>query len=203
MSDTKELILDAAQRMIARQGVTNASVNAIVEEAGISKGALYHHYKSKDMLLCDVVDRAIKDYSEPVLALRKGDQDHFKEGLDRGIAEHLQNEVHNKLLFYLTHEAILGNEELKSRLAEMYSGRVDTLRGLLNDMYGLSETRHTRTLAATFLGAVEGQIMQLMLGSEAVRADEFAEIWHFMIYEGAPLLLKRLKEIEDAKAREA
>ncbi|MGE5415441.1 MAG: TetR/AcrR family transcriptional regulator [Acidobacteriota bacterium] len=201
MSDTKELILDAAQRMIARQGVTNASVNAIVEEAGISKGALYHHYKSKDMLLCDVVDRAIKEYSEPVLALRTGDKEHFKEQLDKGIAEHLQNETHNKILFYLTHEAILGNEELQNRLSEMYNGRVDTLRGLINDMYGLPETRLTRALAATFLGAIEGQIMQLMLKSQAVQADEFAEIWKFMIFEGVPLLLKRLKELEDERSQ--
>lgn len=43
-------ILDAAARLIERYGYDKTSVEDIAREAGISKGAIYLHFKSKDAL---------------------------------------------------------------------------------------------------------------------------------------------------------
>lgn len=47
MSDTKERILTAALRLFARDGYKAVSVSQIADALGITKGALYKHYKSK------------------------------------------------------------------------------------------------------------------------------------------------------------
>ena len=47
MRDTKEAILLAALRLFAADGYEAASTRAIAEELGITKGALYRHYRGK------------------------------------------------------------------------------------------------------------------------------------------------------------
>ena len=47
MSDTKEKILFAALRLFAQDGYEAVSVSAIAGELGMTKGALYKHYKNK------------------------------------------------------------------------------------------------------------------------------------------------------------
>jgi AcrR family transcriptional regulator len=46
MADTKENILNTALRLFARNGYEAASVSDIAGELGMTKGALYKHYKN-------------------------------------------------------------------------------------------------------------------------------------------------------------
>lgn len=48
--ETRQRILDAAYLVFARQGLGHASVDDVAREAEISKGALYHHFASKEDL---------------------------------------------------------------------------------------------------------------------------------------------------------
>lgn len=46
---TRTRILDAAQRLFMAQGYEHTSIQNIVDELGdLSKGAIYHHFKSKE-----------------------------------------------------------------------------------------------------------------------------------------------------------
>lgn len=53
-------IVQAAIRVIARQGYANTSLMDIAREAGMSKGAVHYHYPSKESLI-DVVLKAACD----------------------------------------------------------------------------------------------------------------------------------------------
>lgn len=48
---TKEQIFQAAKRILQRSGYENLSIKNICEEAGVSNGSFYHHFKTKDDLL--------------------------------------------------------------------------------------------------------------------------------------------------------
>jgi AcrR family transcriptional regulator len=45
--------------LFARNGYAQTSVQQIVDAAGVTKGALYHYFKSKDDLLFDIYDRLL------------------------------------------------------------------------------------------------------------------------------------------------
>ena len=51
---TRERIVAAAVSLFAEQGFDATSVNEVVLRAGVAKGALYHHFASKDDLLYEV-----------------------------------------------------------------------------------------------------------------------------------------------------
>ena len=44
------MILDAAARLFSSRGYGQTSVDAVIAEAGLSKGAFYHHFASKEAL---------------------------------------------------------------------------------------------------------------------------------------------------------
>ena len=50
----KERLLRVATRLFARHGFESTSVQDIVDAAGVTKGAMYHYYGSKDDLLYEV-----------------------------------------------------------------------------------------------------------------------------------------------------
>ncbi len=49
--ETKERIFRAAKRILQKKGYEELSIKNICEEAGVSNGSFYHHFKSKDDLL--------------------------------------------------------------------------------------------------------------------------------------------------------
>ena len=61
---TREKILSAAFAEIYQRGFQAASLDTIVSQAGVTKGALYHHFPNKAALGYAVVDEVI---TEPVL----------------------------------------------------------------------------------------------------------------------------------------
>ena len=48
---TRERIVAAANRLFYREGIRGVSVDAVAEEAGLTKRSLYYHFKSKDDLI--------------------------------------------------------------------------------------------------------------------------------------------------------
>src|SRR5690242_6093785 len=54
---TTQRLLDAAQRLIARKGLSAASVENITAAAGYSRGAFYSNFKSKDDLFIEILRR--------------------------------------------------------------------------------------------------------------------------------------------------
>src|SRR5690606_20120990 len=47
---TRQMLLEAAARIFARQGYSEATIDDVAAEAGASKGAVYHHFASKQEL---------------------------------------------------------------------------------------------------------------------------------------------------------
>ena len=57
MVDTKENILMTALRLFAQNGYEAVSVSTIAGELGVTKGALYKHYKNKRDIFDSIVER--------------------------------------------------------------------------------------------------------------------------------------------------
>ncbi|MEE2056875.1 TetR/AcrR family transcriptional regulator [Rhodococcus artemisiae] len=69
--DRRELILSAAQRLLARNGWRSTSLAQIARAAGITPAGLLHHFQSKDQLLHAVLDA--RDADDDARADRSGD----------------------------------------------------------------------------------------------------------------------------------
>ena len=59
---SRELVLDAAERVMAEQGFEAATLARVVEEAGIPMSSVYHYYGSKDGILLAVMERGAQRF---------------------------------------------------------------------------------------------------------------------------------------------
>jgi AcrR family transcriptional regulator len=57
-------ILDAAEQLVAAQGASNLTLDAVAHAAGVSKGGLLYHYPNKDALLAAMIERHCDDLDE-------------------------------------------------------------------------------------------------------------------------------------------
>ena len=56
-SATRDRILEAAQRLVLERGFAGTSVDAMLAEASVTKGAFFHHFPSKEALGLALVQR--------------------------------------------------------------------------------------------------------------------------------------------------
>lgn len=73
MKDTKvaDDVTRAAVELFSAQGYANTSVQQIVERAGVTKGAMYHYFESKDDLLFAIYERMLslqKSHLDDIIA---------------------------------------------------------------------------------------------------------------------------------------
>ena len=68
MSDTKDKILDTAERLIGERGYGSTSLRQIIAEAGVNLAAVHYHFGSKEDLLDAVVARKVTPVNEARIA---------------------------------------------------------------------------------------------------------------------------------------
>jgi AcrR family transcriptional regulator len=69
---TREHLVDVATELFAAEGYDRTSIEAVMRAAGVSKGALYHHFPGKDALFEAVLDRITLRIEEALAAAAIG-----------------------------------------------------------------------------------------------------------------------------------
>jgi AcrR family transcriptional regulator len=64
--DTRAKLLDAAGAVIRRDGPQALTLDAVAARAGVSKGGLLYHFRSKRELLDGLVDRWMDDFQRDI-----------------------------------------------------------------------------------------------------------------------------------------
>ena len=58
--ESKELIISSAEKLFFEKGFDKVSMRDISEEAKLSKGAIYHHYKSKEEIIKEIINKYVE-----------------------------------------------------------------------------------------------------------------------------------------------
>src|SRR3954465_12049083 len=76
---TRQALLLAARALFGEHGYASTSIDEVVKRAGVTKGALYHHFRDKDDLFHAVVEQVKVDVTaaaaESYFAFGDGDSD--------------------------------------------------------------------------------------------------------------------------------
>lgn len=118
--ETMNRILDVAFRLFLEKGYEYTSIQDIIDHlGGLSKGAIYHHFKSKEDILIAVTDRMTAESNQMLAAIRDRSDLNGKEKLKTIFKESISRPVQNdiftvapdfhknpKLLFSLLHDTI-------------------------------------------------------------------------------------------------
>lgn len=117
---TREQLLDAAERVFSEHGVTSTTLGEVAAAAGVTRGAVYWHFRDKADLLAALCERA----TLPLHAIfedREGRGATDPLGVVRanaiGALTHLARDTHTQAVFRMAFQAC-GSDEEMAPLAE-------------------------------------------------------------------------------------
>ncbi|MEU8248123.1 TetR/AcrR family transcriptional regulator [Nonomuraea sp. NPDC048916] len=115
----RQRLLGAATRLFAERGFESTSVQEIVLAAGVTKGAMYHYFSSKDDLLQEIYGRVLRMQMERLTAIADGPES-LPERLHKAAADVVETTTANlddsKIFFRSMH--LLAPETQKTVRAE-------------------------------------------------------------------------------------
>jgi len=133
--DTKQRLLDAAERLFAQQGFHAASLRAITGEAGANLAAVSYHFGSKEGLMEAVIDRRLTPLNERrTAALETALATATEQGCRPAVAEVLRAFVEPTLQFREGEScdfiALVGRmvSETDDTLRRIFVGRMEPFR---------------------------------------------------------------------------
>jgi AcrR family transcriptional regulator len=102
---SKQQILDAALKLFSHKGYGATSVRDISEEAGLSKGNVYHHFPDKETIFRALLDRYFQVMSQPEFpfnrALLSGTFPENLENIGHAVREVVRDYREYALLIYV------------------------------------------------------------------------------------------------------
>src|SRR5919204_56576 len=97
-SNTKQRILDSAERLFAAHGIEATSLRTIIADAKVNLAAIHYHFHSKEELLDAVLMRRIEPVNRERLAMLDacGENPSLEAVLDAFIAPAVRIATHSK-----------------------------------------------------------------------------------------------------------
>lgn len=125
---TRELILDAAEKLFATRGLDGVAVRDLARELGLTAPSLYNHFPSKQALYDAVLERGLRPILDLIRESWSGGQLRPGETLDR-LLQHLAQHPHLAQLLQraLLDENSRGAAMIAKWLALMYQEGVRVL----------------------------------------------------------------------------
>ena len=157
----------------ARFGFQGSSVDRIARMAGVTKGAIYYHFKDKDDLLGAAVADRIQEFEGRVQRACEGvETSRALRRIAEVCVEHAQSLNHPRFVIKLMAESIDTNDKISAQLREMMRRFRAFLRNLIRQAQERGEFRSgidAETAAAAYTSAVLGAEFQFYQDEERFR----------------------------------
>lgn len=171
----KEKILLTSIDLMTKNGINNTSLADIAREVNISKGTLYYHYSSKDDIIFDIANDHLNIISEALLNCL--DKINFNFSTEDFVFIVLKNissiENTGRIHMYLICEAIMGNNDLRERIALKYVEWRTTLEKQISQI--ITDKSHAKGASFILMSIVDGLVIQALLKGEKIPYKDIAK----------------------------
>ena len=175
----REQLLELGVRLLATRSLDELSIDLLAEEAGISRGLLYHYFGNKHAFHEAVVRRAADDLIAQTAPPAEGDP---LERLQVSLAAYVDYVLANfEGYVSLLKGAAGGNEALRAiydEVRSVLSERIFTEQNLSGDPDGqlLADTPHNRLVVRGWSAMTEELVIAWGTDPAGVTKDELLEI---------------------------
>jgi AcrR family transcriptional regulator len=181
--ETRRRILVAASKLFARQGYHKTTVSDIAQAIGLTTGAIFHHFASKEALLDAVVKglaRGIKVYSDYLSGIENGSLEVVEGVIDIMCAHFHRQPEATICLAALATEFAGSNHPMEGTLKEIYGDLVAAFARILHNH---PKVKDPQAAAIAFSGAVQGIAIQGLLREGEQTIDQLAHAFLTMFAE--------------------
>jgi AcrR family transcriptional regulator len=182
--ETRQRVIDAARAVFAREGYGQAAVEEILVEAGISRGAFYHHFAGKEelfkALLADHLEEGLMEFE----AIQPGSS--LREAIEQFVTLQVHDlEAHlasGSLSFEFM--AAAREEWARDSFAEFHRRTRDVIAGVLRAGQSAGAVRADLDVGAAawlILGLYEGLSAFKALDPQGIELDGLKQTWADLI----------------------
>lgn len=164
----KEIVLDSLLKLLETKSFNEISLAEVAKAAGISKGTLYYHYKTKGEIFFDLTDRYLSEQWDDLIRWTGNKQkDTSIERLVKYVVE--RNVANASFRMQLYSEAQLGDVELKMKLSKRY----DEFQKLISEKIAERTNVNPDFLTWLILLLSDGIIIQSAIGNTEFDTEKF------------------------------
>ncbi len=167
-------IIEAGARVFVERGYYQTKMDDIAEVLGVSKGAIYQYFKSKEQLFFDVIEFMMDSRKDEMMSIILSDDPLFittGEFFEMKISRSLQTRSFGLDLFF---EAAK-NETLRERMTEVYERSYDEFMGHVENLKKRGVIKRDADVAVVWKGLValrDGLISSIILGADVSDAKK-------------------------------
>jgi len=184
-------IIEAAITEFIEKGYANASMESIAKRANLSKGGLYHHFKSKTEILLAVNMKFMEPVQEMMFRMEANPS--VADGLKQYITDYLSywNTHQRELsLYFLTMNESFNNEPLMNLYKESTREMFDFFEAFIlkGQQQGIFKERDARAHAIALISCLDGFLGYVLIDSSLSIEKMEAEIQNTFITDLQTLL---------------
>lgn len=155
---TRALILDAAERVFHRRGVSRTTLQEIAQDAGLTRGAIYWHFENKGELFHAMMERVTLPMMARMTEIGPADGERPLDKIRRDTAAALHSIVHDaqvRRVFEIATQKVEYVDELQSMRERHIAGRnecIDDTHRLMQMAHDKGQVRSDIDLYSATLG---------------------------------------------------
>ena len=184
---TKNQILEAALRVFVKSGFSKTTMEDIVNESGLSKGAIYHHYGSKKELFLALIDYWENYFFKNIINkdLTNNNPDELLRDITLDVIKAFKSSKHiflAELEFWS-----LSNHDLdvRKRTTELYSKLIVLFRNIISKGVnsGLYKNFDLDVAALSVMTSLQGVIWFSIFEKSEISAEKYLnDVIEFIIH---------------------
>ncbi len=179
-SERRKEILEAALTIFVQKGYSDARMDDIVQEIGLSKGAIYHHFQSKRDLFIALIEHWMDQFS----GIESGGGLRAKPSAEiiRKIARFTAKVFQRNPNWFLVEPEIWAfanrDKEIKELSNQLYTRVLTEFEALITRgiEYGEFKPVNTRMIALSIMTSLHGMIWFILFQPKDFSLEEYVEL---------------------------
>lgn len=175
MNKTKKSIFDAAIKIFSKSGYNGATMDEIALEAGVAKGTLYYHFKSKEEIFRFIINEGLGILADKVNYVEKNENpiDNLKNICRAQLAALYENKDFFKVLL----SQLWGQEIRQLELRQQLRKYVDRIELYIKDAIkkGYIREGNANFMAYAFFGSLLSVAVYEVINIDHINLDEIVD----------------------------
>jgi len=192
----KQRILDAAISVFIENGFEETSLREIASAAGLTTGAIYHHFRNKDELFYHAVKEAMyfaQKLSEKDESSNLKSTENMLNEISNKVRERMSKVNEQRLLVLLIGYVLSKGGSLSESLKQDYNEIINKVADMYFYAFGIENEDYKKSLATILIAALDGVAMQYSIGVLKQEDEKFKDTFVNFFVESIPAFMQKNK----------
>lgn len=170
---SKQELLEAAQKCVAEKGMDKLTLKAVADQANVSQGTVYYHFRTKEQLIIELVESLCNASWVSLEQNHRSIEEAIQEAKERCD----YHSVYHRL-FFSSLAASFQIKENRSRMGSMIQEENKHLTGILTARWGESPIKNIsmNQWGIIMNAIIDGLAVQALLDEEFPKEDVFTAL---------------------------